>query len=117
MRFTVAGPWVIQLFAIYVLFAADNTSWSALETAGVVSFIAYNLGQMILQYVFIPSVAVYTTEFEPVKRIDLSSIFRKKQPIQDTKPAPDMDNFDYLNQTIQEAGGWPSKEVRDATKA
>ena len=79
MRFTVAGPWVIQLFAIYVLFAAENTSWSVFEILGVVSFIGYNIGQMILQYVFIPSVAAYTTGFDPVPRIDLGSMFQESK--------------------------------------
>ena len=115
MRFTVAGPWVIQLFAIYVLFAAENTSWSVFETLGVVSFISYNIGQMILQYVFIPKVAAYTTGFDAVPRKDLASMFQESK--EDSKPAPDTDNLDYLNDTIEEAGGWPSLEYREATKA
>ena len=65
MRFSVAGPWLIQIFAIYVLFATGIENTSAPEFVGVFTFIAYNIAQMAMQYVLIPGVSAYTTGYEP----------------------------------------------------
>ena len=114
LQVSLPGPWLFQVYAIYVMAYTGLRKLSTTQWLGFFTYLVWNVGQMVLQLIYVPRVNSYTRDYKP-NGGSSSSLFR--DPTDDGVDAPDMNDMSYLDEMQEEAGPWPSSDERDAIKA
>ena len=109
MRFSVAGPYFFNFFAIYVIVfvSVTDSSSSVLNYPALAGYVVYSAAIMYYQYLWVPGVARYYQEESVVPS---QNSYKTEVGATDQEDSPDMDDASYLDKNQEEAGEWPSEE-------
>ena len=114
MKFSVAGPWFFNFYAIYVIFKTGFTADSGtIQTAAAFSYVFYSTISMWAQFTVAPFVIEYSHRDA---HLEANSYRDYEEPMQDEKDAPVMADDSYLNGPQEESGPWPTDEEHDVIK-
>ena len=105
LTLSILGPWLFNFYSIYAIGKTGLTNSSSAQILGLVGYIIYSGLMMLIQYRLAPTVLQVSYE-------DLApetNFYRDYQePKPDRKPAPEMEEDDYLAETEASGGAWPT---------
>ena len=102
MRFSVAGPWFFNFYAIYVMAymgITDAAEGGVVNLAALVLYIGYSAAVMYAQYSWVPGVARYYIGVTAITEAAMTPTLNSQPPV--SEEAPNMDDMSYLDE-VQE---------------